>query len=249
MNEARRQAVVTGGGSGIGLAIARHLAGAGCAVTLLGRDQVRLEAAAKSISGARAVPCDVADARQVAQTFSGIGPVDILVNNAGAVETAPFHKTPLEAWRRMLEVNVMGAVHCTNAALPGMRGQPFGRIINIASTAAVKGYAYASAYSASKHALLGLTRALALELASTSITVNAVCPGYCDTALLENAVASIAAKTGRDIAEARAQLAAANPQGRLISPGEVAQSVVWLASPEARSMTGQAIIIAGGEVM
>ncbi len=249
MGRKRRQAVITGGGSGIGLAIARRLAAEGCAVTLVGRNAARLETAAGTIPGARAAPCDVTDGEAVTAVFAEIGAIDILVNNAGVVETAPFAKLSDAAWRRMFDVNLMGAVHCIRAALPAMRGMEAARIVNIASTAALKGYAYTCAYTASKHALLGLTRALALELARTGITVNAVCPGYSETAIVEDAVATIVARTGRSAEEARAELAASNPQGRLIAPAEVAQSVAWLVSPEARAITGQAIVVAGGEVM
>ena len=249
MEQGERQAVITGGGSGIGLAIARRLAAEDCAVVLLGRNAARLETAAATIRGARTAVCDVGDGEEVARIFAGLGPVHVLVNNAGVVETAPFAKTSDDAWRRMLDVNLMGAVHCIRAVLPAMREMAAARIVNIASTAALKGYAYASAYTATKHALLGLTRALAQELARTGVTVNAVCPGYTETAIVEDAVATIAAKTGRSKEDARAELAAANPQGRLITPAEVAQSVAWLVSPAARAITGQAIVVAGGEVM
>ncbi len=249
MSRQTRQAVITGGGSGIGLAIARRLAAEDCTVILLGRNAARLETAAATIRGARTAVCDVGDADEVARIFAGLGPVHVLVNNAGVVETAPFAKTSDDAWRRMFDVNLMGAVHCIRAVLPAMREMEHARIVNIASTAALKGYAYASAYTATKHALLGLTRTLALELARTGVTVNAVCPGYTETAIVTEAVATIAAKTGRSKEDARAELAAANPQGRLITPAEVAQSVAWLVSPAARAITGQAIVVAGGEVM
>ncbi len=249
MSRQRRQAVITGGGSGIGLAIARRLAAEGCSVTLVGRNAARLADAAAGIAGARAAVCDVGDAAQVNDVFAGLGPVHVLINNAGVVETAPFANLSDDAWRRMFDVNLMGAVHCIRAVLPAMRGMAAARIVNVASTAALKGYAYASAYTASKHALLGLTRALALELARTGITVNAVCPGYTETAIVEDAVATIAARTGCTREEAREKLTAANPQGRLITPAEVAQSVAWLVSPAARAVTGQAVVVAGGEVM
>ncbi|MFQ5346686.1 MAG: SDR family NAD(P)-dependent oxidoreductase [Rhodothalassiaceae bacterium] len=249
MGQAARQAVITGGGSGIGLAIARRLAADGATVVLLGRSEDRLRAALETIPDARIASCDVADEDSVMRVLSGLGSIDILVNNAGIVETAPFLRIDDDAWRRMISVNLMGAVHCIRAVLPGMTARGCGRIVNVASTAALKGYAYASAYAATKHALLGLTRSLALELARTEITVNAVCPGYTETAIVAAAVTRIAEKTGRGPDEARAALEAANPQGRLIKPEEVAQAVAWLVSPAARAITGQAIAVAGGEVM
>jgi len=249
MGQGVRQAVITGGGSGIGLAIARRLSADGATVLLLGRSEDRLRAAQQAVPDARIAACDVADEDSVKRVLSGFGSIDILVNNAGIVETALFLRIDDDAWRRMVDVNLMGAVHCIRAVLPAMTARGRGRIINIASTAALKGYAYASAYAATKHALLGLTRSLALELARTEITVNAVCPGYTETAIVEAAVARIVEKTGRGPEEARAALEAANPQGRLIKPEEVAQAVAWLVSPEARAITGQAIAVAGGEVM
>jgi len=234
-----RRALVTGGGSGIGLAIAKKLAET-CDVTVLGRDKAKLEA-----SGFDAIICDVADSAGVAKLLTH--PFDIVVNNAGIVRSAPFHKLSDDDWENMLATNVMGAVHVTRAALPAMRERGWGRIVNIASTAALKGYPYVSAYVASKHALLGLTRALALELARTGITVNAVCPGYTDTEIVRAAVGNIATKTKRTEAEARAELAGANPQRRLIAPVEIASAVAYLVSEDAGGVTGQVVAIDGGE--
>lgn len=246
-------AVVTGGGSGIGLAIARALGGAGHPVTIMGRNAERLSAAVGSILGGRMQVCDVADEASVTEAFAAAageaGPIGILVNCAGIARTAPFEKTGTGVWDELWRVNLMGAVHASRAVLPGMRALPAARIVNIASTASLKGYGYVSAYVASKHALLGLTRALAVELAQTAITVNAVCPGYADTEIIRQSVATIIAKTGRNGADALATFTGTNPQGRLIDPQEVAASVLWLVSDAARSVTGQAITIAGGEIM
>lgn len=246
-------ALVTGGGSGIGRAIAIGLADAGWQVTILGRDVARLEAVRVERPAMLALCADVGDEAAVNAAIAGAvtarGPVGALINCAGMVHTAPFEKLGDDRWDAAWRTNVMGAVHLSRAALPGMRTLPAARIVNIASTASLKGYAYVSAYTATKHALLGLTRALAVELAGTAITVNAVCPGYADTDIISDAVATIVAKTGRSEAEALATFTGANPQGRLIDPQEVLGTVIWLLSDSARSITGQAIVIAGGEIM
>ncbi|TAJ73515.1 MAG: SDR family oxidoreductase [Phenylobacterium sp.] len=246
-------AVVTGGGSGIGLAIARELSAMDFAVTLMGRDPDRLARASTELPNAQLVPCDVTDPERVGAAFaeavSGAGPVSVLVNNAGIVRTAPFARQSDADWDAMWRTNVLGAVHCTRQVLAPMRDLAAGRIVSIASTASLKGYGYVSAYVASKHALLGLTRALAVELAQTNITVNAICPGYADTDIIRDAVETIAERTGRTEADARTSFTSSNPQGRLIDPMEVAGTVAWLVSHDARSVTGQAIVVAGGEVM
>jgi NAD(P)-dependent dehydrogenase (short-subunit alcohol dehydrogenase family) len=245
-------ALVTGGGSGIGAAIARTLAAEGAALTLVGRRREPLEALATE-TGAAIATADVADAHQVAAAFAAAraahGPVTILVNNAGTAPSAPFHRTTADDWRRTMAVNADALFHCCQAALPDLKAAEAGRIVTIASTAGLKGYAYTAAYVASKHAAIGLTRALAVELAATPVTVNAVCPGFTDTAIVADAVANIALRTGRDADAARAELARFNPQGRLIDPQEVAETVLWLCLPASRSITGQAIAVAGGEVM
>ena len=248
---ADKHAVVTGGGTGIGAAIAVALADNGARVTLMGRRLKPLETTEAGLKDARFVTCDVtvADNVKVAfqQTQAELGPIDILVNNAGAADTAPFHKMDNQHWRRMLAVNLDGVFNCTLAVYAEMRKSGWGRIVNVASNAAVKGYAYVSAYCAAKHGVLGLTRALALEAAQSGITVNAVCPGYTDTDIVRDAVKNIVDKTGRSEDEALAQLTHNNPQGRLIQPAEVADAVVWLCRPESASITGQAIVVAGGE--
>lgn len=252
MRLANTHALVTGGGSGIGAAIAHTLAVEGAALTLVGRRREPLETLAAE-TGAAIATADVADADQVAHAFATAraanGPVTILVNNAGVAPSAPFHRTSLNDWRQAMAVNADALFHCCQAALADLKAARAGRIITIASTAGLKGYAYTAAYVASKHAAIGLTRALAVEFAATPVTVNAVCPGFTDTAIVADAVANITARTGRDADAARAELARFNPQGRLIDPQEVADTVLWLCLPASRSITGQAIAVAGGEVM
>jgi NAD(P)-dependent dehydrogenase (short-subunit alcohol dehydrogenase family) len=249
----RRHAVVTGGGRGIGAAIADALADAGARVTLMGRREAPLQEKAHALPMARAVVCDVTEEDSVAAAFAeaaeAFGPVALLVNNAGAAESAPLLRTSLELFRRLLDVNLIGTFLCSRAALPGMLEAGFGRIINVASVAGLKGAAYVSAYCAAKHGVIGLTRALALETATRGITVNAVCPSYTDTEMAQRAIANIVAKTGRSAAEAETALVGKNPQGRLIRPDEVAAAVLWLCAPGSEAMTGQAIALAGGEVM
>jgi NAD(P)-dependent dehydrogenase (short-subunit alcohol dehydrogenase family) len=248
-----KHAVITGGGTGIGAAIAAALAADGARLTLMGRRPEPLEAEAATLPQARGVSCDVTDPASVAVAFDkaqvALGLIDILVNNAGAAETAPFHKLDIQHWRRMMAVNLEGVFNCTRAVYDEMRGRGWGRIVNVASTAALKGYAYVSAYCAAKHGVLGLTRALALEAAQSGVTINAVCPGYTDTDIVRDAVKNIAEKTGRSAEAATAELTRVNPQGRLIQPSEVADSVAWLCRSESASITGQAIVVAGGEVM
>jgi NAD(P)-dependent dehydrogenase (short-subunit alcohol dehydrogenase family) len=248
-----KHAVITGGGTGIGAAIAAALAADGARVTVMGRRLEPLETTAATLKDARSIPCDVTDADNVRVAFQQVqaelGPIEILVNNAGAADSIPFHKMDIQLWRRMMAVNLDGVFNCTRAVYDEMRTRGWGRIVNVASTAAVKGYAYVSAYCAAKHGVLGLTRSLALEAARTGVTVNAVCPGYTDTDIVRDAVINIAKKSGRSEDEALAVLTSDNPQGRLIQPSEVADAVVWLCRPESASITGQSIVVAGGEVM
>ncbi len=244
---AELHAVVTGGGSGIGAAVAASLLKEGHRVTLMGRNLQRLQEQQQRLGEVAVQVCDVGDEASVQAAFAAVGPVDILINNAGQVETAPLARTSLEAWQRMLNVNLTGTFLCSRAVIPAMRERGFGRIVNVASTAGLKGYAYVAAYCAAKHGVVGLTRALALELAKSGVTVNAVCPGYTETEIVATAIANIQAKTGRAADEARAELSKANPQGRLIAPEEVAASVLWLTRPEAGGINGQAIAVCGGE--
>ncbi len=247
-----RHALVTGGSRGIGLAVAESLCAHGAAVSLLGRDEKRVAQAARALPRARGLACDVCDESAVdaalERAAEGFGAIDVLVNNAGAAESAPFARTDPALWRRMLEVNLTGVFLCTRAVIPGMRERGFGRIVNIASTAGLKGYPYVAAYCAAKHGVVGLTRSLALEVAAQGITVNAVCPGYTDTDLLRDAAAAVAHKSGRSPEAVLAEFARSNPQGRLVHPQEVANTVAWLCLPGSDAVNGQAIAVAGGEI-
>jgi len=252
-----RHALVTGAGGGIGAAISAALAQAGARVSLAGRRGAALRAAAQRLpEGAATVidGFDVTDTNSIRRGLdrarAAFGPLAILVNNAGDAPSAPFRKTDASMWSHVLATNLSSVHLVTQAALSDIESFGVaGRIINVASTAGLTGYPYVSAYCAAKHGVVGLTRALALELSPRGVTVNAVCPGFTETPLLDRAVASIVAKTGRSAAAARAELAKSNPQGRLVRPEEVADCVAWLASPGAASINGQAIAIAGGEVM
>jgi NAD(P)-dependent dehydrogenase (short-subunit alcohol dehydrogenase family) len=252
MGEARGHVVITGGGTGLGRAAAEAL-GPTHRVSLIGRRRGPLETVAADLAEAGAFVADVTDAAALGEAIGAaeerFGRTTALVAAAGVSETAPLVKTDGAMLRRLLAVNVEGVLNAVRIVLPGMIEAGAGRIVAIASTASLKGYAYAGAYAASKHAVLGLVRSLALETARTGVTVNAVCPGFADTEMTAASIARIVAKTGRSEAAAREALAATNPMGRLVSPREVADAVRWLAGPDAGAITGQAIVVAGGEVM
>ena len=248
-------AVVTGASRGIGAAIAGALAAQGVQVSLLGRDESALGRVAHELgssSRALAITADVTDSMSVRSAFEqardSFGPVQVLINNAGQAASAKFTETDEALWNRLLAVNLNGTFLCSRQAVPDMLQAGFGRIVNIASIAGLRGAAYISAYASSKHAVIGLTRSLALEYAGRNITVNAVCPGYADTDIVRSAVANIASRTGRSESEALAALVATNPQKRLIEPREIADTVLWLCRPGSESVTGQSIALAGGEV-
>lgn len=252
---AGRHALVTGASRGIGVAIAQRLLSEGARVTLLGRQLPKVAPVAAKLSTDRchAVAADVGNADQMRAALQDaachFGPIDILVNNAGQAASAPLHKMDDALWNTMLSVNLTGVYNGMRLVLPSMLERKFGRIVNIASTAGLKGYPYVCAYSAAKHGVIGLTRSVALEVASLNITVNAVCPGYADTEIVRETVSNIQAKTQRSQSEALAMLVANNPQRRLIQSDEVANAVAWLCLPGSESITGQSIAVAGGEVM
>ncbi|WP_419911417.1 SDR family NAD(P)-dependent oxidoreductase [Hoeflea sp.] len=247
-----KHAVVTGGGSGVGAAIARKLVKAGATVTISGRRRDALDDVAKSLEGITARTCDVTDPDSVASLFSSVsgehGGVDIVVANAGVAEATPFSKLDLDSWRRTVDVNLIGVYLTIHAGVAAMENKDWGRIVTIASVAGLRGYPYVAHYCAAKHGTIGLTRSVAMELATSGITVNAVCPGYTETPMLTRALDNVMNKTGMNQEDATKALLRTNPMGRFIQPDEVAQTVLWLCGPNSGAITGQAISVSGGEI-
>ncbi|MER9949732.1 SDR family NAD(P)-dependent oxidoreductase [Mesorhizobium sp. M0047] len=248
---AGKHALVTGGGSGVGRAIALALAGAGIDVTICGRREAELAKVAGENDRIFGIAGDVTNEAAMVSLYetaqAARGPFDIVVANAGMAGSTTAHKTTLDDWQRTLDVNLTGAFLTVKPALAGMAARKAGRIVFIASTAGLKGYAYVAPYVAAKHGVIGLMRALAAETAKSGVTVNAVCPGFVETEMLEESIQRIIDKTGRSVEQARSGLASTNPQGRFIQPQEVAAAVLWLCGDAAQSITGQAISISGGE--
>ncbi|MCY6381324.1 SDR family NAD(P)-dependent oxidoreductase [Hoeflea prorocentri] len=247
-----KHAVVTGGGSGVGAAIALALAEKGATVTVSGRRREALDAVAGSADRISARTCDVTDPDSVASLFSALreehGGVNIVIANAGAAEASPFAKLEVEEWRRTIDVNLTGAFLTLHGGLAAMEGKDWGRMISIASVAGLRGYPYVAHYCAAKHGVIGLTRSLAMEIATSGITVNAICPGYTETPMLTRALENVMDKTGMERADAEKALLRTNPMGRFIQPEEVARTVLWLCGPDSGAITGQAISVSGGEV-
>jgi NAD(P)-dependent dehydrogenase (short-subunit alcohol dehydrogenase family) len=253
-----QHALITGASRGIGAAVAKALAEAGATLSLTARNEDAVSAVAAVLSdeygiAATGYAADATDADQVGAAIRNAsaahGPPTILVNNAGGADSVPFLKETRAQWDHTLTLNLTSTFVAMQAVLPAMLEAGYGRVINMASTAGLKGYAYVSSYCAAKHGVIGLTRATALETARKGVTVNAVCPGYTDTPMVANAVDKIVEKSGRTREKTLAELAAGNPQRRLVDPEEVAATVLWLALPSSSSITGQSIAVAGGEVM
>ena len=245
---AGKLALVTGGGRGIGASISRALAGIGARVIVCGRSKADLDAIAKEINGV-AIVCDLGNRADTDRMLASVGEVAVLVNNAGIAESASLERTTDDIWDRIIELDVTAPFRITRAVVPAMIKAGWGRVINIASNAGVSGYGYSTAYCAAKHALVGMTRALAIDLARTNVTINALCPGWVETAMAEEAVTRIATKTGRSAEEARTSLASMSPQRRMISPEEVAHAALALIPHEARGIHGQTIVIDGGAIL
>lgn len=239
--------LITGGGSGVGADMALHFAEAGARVVVAGRRAAALDRVAAQHRAISPVVADVTDEEAVAALFRAAGPVDIVIANAGMAESAPLVKTSLADWNRQIAVNLTGVFLTLRAGLAQMKGRDWGRLIAVASTAGLKGYPYVAAYTAAKHGAVGLIRATAQEVAKTSVTANALCPGFLDTEMTERSIANIVEKTGMSAEKARARLVENNPQGRLIAPAEVSAAALWLCAPGSESINGQAIAISGGE--
>ena len=241
-----KSAFVTGGGSGVGAVIAVMLAEAGASVTICGRRIAPLQSIAAKHDSITAVVCDITDEAAISQAIATAAP-DIVVANAGASESAPFVRTELAAFERMMSVNVTGTFLTLREGAKAMKGKPWGRLIAIASTAGLKGYPYVAPYAAAKHAVVGMVKSVALELARKDITVNAICPGFLDTEMTERSIANIVEKTGRSYEDARGSLEATNPMHKLVPPEDVAHAVLWLCAQGSDMVTGQCISVSGGE--
>ncbi|MGB7269217.1 MAG: SDR family NAD(P)-dependent oxidoreductase [Albidovulum sp.] len=246
MNMTGHRVLITGGGTGVGADLARGFAEAGAKVVIAGRRADRLEAVAKTNPSIRAITADVTDEASIGALFATSGPCDIVIANAGAADSAPMARTSLAQWNAMLAVNLTGVFLTLREGLNQMSG--WGRLISVASTAGLKGYAKIAPYAAAKHGVIGLTRSLALEIARSDITVNAICPGFLDTEMTDHTIKVIMEKTGRDANAARAALEGMSPQNRLFQPGEVTAAALWLCGPGSQGINGQAIAIAGGEI-
>ena len=247
-----RHVVITGGGTGVGAEVAEAMAQSGARVTVMGRTEKSLREVAKQHKFIGWVVCDVTDPSAVKNAFvqaRGLnGPITVVVANAGAAESVPFAKMKADQLQSMLSINLIGVANVWQEALADIKSEGWGRMIAIASTAGLKGYPYVSAYCAAKHGVVGLTRALAVELASTGVTVNAICPGFTETPLLDRSISNIMEKTGMSEEETRASLAASNPQKRFIQTSEVAGAALWLCTEAARSMNGHTLTLSGGEI-
>ena len=244
MSLAGKRVLITGGGSGAGANLARGFAAVGAEVVIAGRRMAALESVVGP--GIRAVQADVTDEASVAAMFAAAGPCDVVIANAGAAESGNMGRVTLAQWNAMIAVNLTGVFLTLRDGLNQMPG--WGRLISVASTAGLKGYAKVAPYAAAKHGVVGLTRSLALEIAKRPVTVNAICPGFLDTPMTDHSAEVIAAKTGKSVDQARLALAAMNPQGRLIAPGEVTAMALWLCAPGSEGVNGQALAISGGEI-
>lgn len=245
---AGHRVLITGGGSGVGADMALAFAAAGAEVVVAGRRREALDAVVAGEPRMRAIEADVSVENDVVQLFAAAGPVDIVIANAGAAESAPITRTSIDVWQQMMAVNLTGVFLTLREGVRQLEGRGWGRLITVASTAGLRGYAYVSAYTAAKHGAVGLTRAVAQEVAGSGITANALCPGYVDTELTERTIANIMVTTGRSHDEALRALTRANPQGRLVQPAEVTAAALWLCGPGSAAVNGQAIAIDGGEL-
>ena len=255
---AGQHALITGGSRGIGAATSNALAALGASITLLARDVGKLKLQSDHLQAEYDAKVfyastDITSEEDIADSFTQCvkanGAIDILVNNAGIGKSAPFHRMDLDFWQATMDLNLTGTFLCTKQVFEAMRERGYGRIVNISSTVGLRGYAYISAYTASKHAVIGLTRSLALEVVKKGITVNAICPGYTETDLVSEAIDNIVDASGRDSSEVKSEIENMSPMGRMVTPEEVAESAAWLCLPSSASITGQAIVVAGGAVM